>query len=183
VITISNLDFSNPQGDKEIIEILRDMGAKIEINEDKGEIVVTGNLTKYPLKGKKIDVQDIPDLFPILAVIGAFAEGNTVLYNAVTLRYKESDRISIMTRELKKMGIKVEESEEQLIVYHSPKFKGIEVNHENDHRIAMAMTVANLYAQTSSLMKNIEIVEDSYPTFLKDFIKLGAQIEQGEDME
>ena len=175
-ITITNLDFNDPQGDKQIIEILKDMGAKIEIDKEKGQVVIEGNLIKYPLKGKRIDVKDIPDLFPILAVIGAFAHDKTILDNAINLRYKESDRITIMSRELSKMGIKVEESEEQLIIYHCDQLKAAKVLHENDHRIAMALTIANLFTETSSRINNIEIVKDSYPSFIEDLVRLGAQI-------
>ncbi len=177
LITISNLDFNSPQGDKRLIEILQDMGAQIEMNKEKGILIIKGNLRKNPLKGLNINIQDNPDLFPILAVIGVFALGKTSLYNAKSLRYKESDRISIMARELKKMGVNVEESEDELTIHHCTELKGIEVLHENDHRIAMALTIANLYAMTNSKVERIDIVQDSYPSFISDLIKLGASIE------
>jgi 3-phosphoshikimate 1-carboxyvinyltransferase len=176
-ITISNLDFTNPQGDKRLIDILREMGAQIEINSDKGNLLIKGNRKKYPLKGYDINIQDIPDLFPILAVIGVFASGKTSLYNALSLRYKESDRILTMARELRKMGVKVEQNEDKLTIYHCSELKGIEVTHDNDHRIAMALTIANLFATTNSKIENIDIVKDSYPSFVEDLIKLGALIE------
>jgi 3-phosphoshikimate 1-carboxyvinyltransferase len=178
LITVSNLDFNSPQGDKRLIEVLLKMGAQIEMDLEKGELIIKGNLMKYPLNGINIDIQDIPDLFPILAVIGVFASEKTSLYNAKNLRYKESDRISIMARELKKMGVNVEESIDRLTIYHCNNLKGIEVLHENDHRIAMALTIANLFATTNSKVEQIEIVQDSYPSFIEDLIRLGASIEK-----
>jgi 3-phosphoshikimate 1-carboxyvinyltransferase len=176
-VIISNLDFKNPQGDKIIIEILQKMGAQLAKDEVKGELIITGNIHEFPLVGIEIDVKDTPDLFPLLAVIGAFAEGKTTLYNAAVLRFKESDRISTISRELKRMGVHVEESPDRLIISHCDNIMGIKVNHDNDHRIAMALLIATLYANTRSEIENIEVVKDSYPKFLSDLVKLGAQIE------
>lgn len=177
-IIIKNLNFINPQGDKKIIDILRKMGAKIEVNEDKNQILVHGNINKYPLKGISIDCQDIPDLFPILSIIGAYAKGKTRLYNAQNLRFKESDRISAIARELKKLGVKVKEKKTELTVFHCKKIKGSLINHDNDHRVAMALIIAALYANSSSQINNIEIINDSYPHFISDLEKLGANIEK-----
>jgi 3-phosphoshikimate 1-carboxyvinyltransferase len=82
-----------------------------------------------------------------------------------------------MARELRKMGVKVEQNEDRLTIYHCTELKGIEVTHDNDHRIAMALTIANLFATTNSKIENIDIVKDSYPSFVEDLIKLGALIE------
>jgi len=176
-ITINNLNYSNPQGDKKIIEILQNMGANIILNHEDNSVHIKSSITSYPLEGLKIDCSDIPDLFPILSVIGAFAKGSTVLFNASTVRLKESDRISVMARELTKMGATVEEREDKLTIFHCEKLRGIEVNHENDHRIAMACCIASLYCETPSYIKNIEIIRDSYPKFAEDLKTLQAQIE------
>lgn len=176
-VVINNLDLRNPQGDKEIIEILHQMGAHISINEKKNQVVAQGNIKKHPLKGLDVDCHEIPDLFPILSVIGAYAEGKTTLYNASNLRLKESDRISVMARELSKMGVEVREERDRLTIYKCESLKGSKVEHENDHRIAMACSIAALYADSSSQIKNIEITEDSYPSFMEDLIKLGANVQ------
>ena len=175
-VVINNLNFQNPQGDKRIVDILLEMGAKIEVNNEKNQVVVNGNLSKYPLKGIDIDCLDMPDLFPILSVVGAFTE-KTTLYNAEGLRLKESDRISVMARELTKMGVRVEEKQDSLTIYRSDELIGSEIDHENDHRIAMACSVAALKGNSPSLVKNIDIVNDSYPSFIDDLLKLGAEIE------
>ncbi len=174
-ITIKNLEYEKGlQGDKKIIEILRGMGANIEIMQN--QIIIKGNISKYPLKGVKVDCSEIPDLFPILSVCGAFAKGRTELYNASNLRLKESDRISVMSRELVKMGVKVKEKKDRLIIYHSKNIKGSLINHENDHRVAMACCIGALFAKSSSQIHNVKIVKDSYPNFINDLKKLGANI-------
>jgi 3-phosphoshikimate 1-carboxyvinyltransferase len=175
-VIIKNLDFEDPQGDKRIIDILQKMGAHLEIDHINNRLICYGNINKNKLKGIKVDCKYIPDLFPILSIIGSYAEGKTVLYNAKILRLKESDRIAIMARELQKMGINVEEYEDKLIIYHCENIVGSTINHEQDHRVAMACTVAALYAQQESKIENIEIVDDSYPTFIEDLMQLGAHI-------
>ncbi|MFX1589018.1 MAG: 3-phosphoshikimate 1-carboxyvinyltransferase [Promethearchaeota archaeon] len=175
-VVINNLNFKKPQGDKKIIEILQEFGANIEIDQKSNRIFVYGNRNKNTLKGLDIDIYENPDLFPILAIVGAFAKNKTTLYNASNLRLKESDRISIVARELAKMGVKVKEDKDKLTVYHCKKLKGSEINHEEDHRIAMAFTIAALYADSVSRISNIEIIKDSYPNFIHDLQTLGAKI-------
>ncbi|MFX1488823.1 MAG: 3-phosphoshikimate 1-carboxyvinyltransferase, partial [Promethearchaeota archaeon] len=102
--------------------------------------------------------------------------GKTVLYNAGNLRLKESDRISSMARELKKMGVDLVEEEDKLTIFHCEQLNGNNIDHENDHRVAMACTVAALFASSSSYMSNTEIVKDSYPSFFDDLVKLGASL-------
>ena len=128
------------------------------------------------MHGIDIDCKEIPDLFPLLCVVGAIAEGKTTLFNASNLRLKECDRISVMARELTKMGVKVDEEEDKLTIYHS-NLKGSKIDHEDDHRIAMACTIAALYSNNSSIMPNIDIISDSYPNFVEDLNNLGANIE------
>ncbi len=175
-VTINNLNTQNPQGDKRIIEILQKMGAKIQINQKQNQVIINGNISKYHLHGIDIDCKEIPDLFPLLCVVGAIAEGKTTLFNASNLRLKECDRISVMARELTKMGVKVDEEEDKLTIYHS-NLKGSKIDHEDDHRIAMACTIAALYSNNSSIMPNIDIISDSYPNFVEDLNNLGANIE------
>ena len=175
-IKITNVDFLKPQGDRRFIEILKKMGANIEEDIHSNTLLIEGNINKHPLTGIEIDVQNIPDLFPILAVIGAHSTGFTTLYNALNLRYKESDRIKVTAQQLTKMGVIVEEERDKLIIHHCGKFKGIAVNHYDDHRIAMAFTIAALFAESSSEITNIEIINDSYPGFINDLSTLGADL-------
>ena len=177
-ITISNLNFEKPQGDLKLIEILQKMGAKIEIFKENNKVTVFGNLNKHPLNGIPIDIEDTPDLFPILSIIGSLAIGETELYNASSIRGKESDRLSLVAQGLKSMGVKVKEEEDRLTVYHCAQLKGIEIIHEDDHRIAMAFSIAALFANSPSYISNIEVVKDSYPNFIEDIQTLGAIVEK-----
>jgi len=176
-VVIKNLNFEKPQGDQRIIEILQEMGANINTMKEKNCLIVNGGINQNPLTGITIDIKDTPDLFPILSIIGAFAKGKTEIYNALNLRKKESDRISIIAKELIKMGVKVIEENDKITIYHCKELRGTSFNHENDHRIAMSLTIASLFAHGSSLIENIEIVEDSYPNFVNHIKKLGANVD------
>ncbi len=176
-VVIKNLNFEKPQGDQRIIEILQKMGANIRTLKENNCLIVNGNINQNPLTGIAIDIRDTPDLFPILSIIGAFAKGKTEIFNALNLRKKESDRISVIAKELSKMGVKVLEEKDKITIYHCKELRGASFNHENDHRIAMALTVASLFAQGPSQIENIEIVEDSYPNFVDHIKKLGANVD------
>jgi 3-phosphoshikimate 1-carboxyvinyltransferase len=175
-VSIENLDMRNPQGDKKFIKILSEMGAKIRFEKHLNKLVIEENPSRLKLRGLSINCEDIPDLFPILSVIGAFVEDKLDLHNAYHIRMKESDRISVMKRELSKMGVRIEERKDGMTIFPCKHLEGAVFNHENDHRIAMALTVASLYAHSPSIIRNIEIVKDSYPNFLNDLRKLGAKI-------
>ena len=178
LVVIRNLNFDKPQGDQKIIEILQRMGARIEVFKDKNSISINGNINKYPLTGLAINIEDTPDLFPILSVVGAFAKGKTELYNALNIRGKESDRLSLVSQGLSKMGVKVKEEEDKLTIYHCDQLEGFDINHGGDHRVAMAFTIASLFAKNSSHISGIEVVKDSYPNFIEDIKKLGAKVKK-----
>ncbi len=82
-----------------------------------------------------------------------------------------------MARELRKMGVKVIEEDDKLTIFHCDKLNGIKIDHNDDHRIAMACSIAALYADSSSHILSSEIVNDSYPSFFEDLKELGAQID------
>lgn len=172
-IVLDNLDLTDHQGDKQIIDCLLLMGANIEVDSDHKRIVV--KKTSH-LKGIDIDLNNFIDAIAILAVVGCFAEGKTHLYNAQIARHKESDRIAAITKELRKMGASIEEKEDGLIIY--PSFlKSAELYSHKDHRIAMALSVAALAARGTSLINDVECIAKTYPTFIDDFRQLGAKIE------
>ncbi|MHA1473949.1 MAG: 3-phosphoshikimate 1-carboxyvinyltransferase [Promethearchaeota archaeon] len=174
-VVISNLDPNSKQGDKALIKILQNMNADIKVDERSQSVFIKGG--KF-LDGTKIDCKDIPDLFPILCIIGLQSNNNTILYNLEHVRTKESDRVAIMIRELQKMGAKIvlTEDNKAIIIEGPQQIRGIEINHEDDHRIAMALTVAALFARSESTIVKPEIVNDSYPDFFKDLKLLGADI-------
>ena len=170
-IEVKGLNMNSKQGDKEILNILSRMGAEIDVKEDSIRVKTS------ELKGIEIDGKDIPDLIPICAVLGCFAEGETTITNAERLRIKESDRLTAVTRELTKMGAKITESNGGLIVHGRCDLKGTKINPYNDHRIAMACAVAGLSAEGKTTINNSECVNKSYPSFFEDLCKLAVNKE------
>lgn len=126
--------------------------------------------------GKKINVNDCIDALPILAVMACFAEGETKITGASIARKKESDRLAVMTQELQKMGAKITEFDDGLIIQPA-KLKGARVLSANDHRIAMSLAIAALSADGETIIENTDCVNKSYPDFAKTLQKLGASIE------
>jgi len=159
-ITLRNLDFNDVQGDKRVVELLKQMGANVEINNH------TIFIKKGKLKGMKIDMNDIPDALPIMAVISCFAQGETLLYNVPQARYKETDRIKTMYEELKKMNAKIEELKDGLLIKES-NLKGASLYGHKDHRIVMALTVAGLNATGKTIIDTAEAVNITFPNFFE----------------
>ena len=157
-IELKNLDLTDPQGDKVIIKILEEMGAKVFYNENS--ITLVGN----KLKGMEIDMNAIPDALPALAVLGCFAEGETKLLNVPQARFKETDRIKVMYEELTKMGANIKELEDGLIIKQSKLFPCI-VNGHHDHRIVMALTIAGLNLSGETIIETAEASSVTFPNF------------------
>ena len=172
-ITLHNVDLTDSQGDKKLISVLQQMGAHFVIDPEKKTLAVKKGSR---LQGTRIDVNDLIDALPILAVIGSFAEGETELYNGEIARKKESDRIHCITHELKKMGADIEEGPSGLTVRHS-HLKGAHLETYHDHRLVLALSAASLGASGESSLVGVECADKSYPTFLKDFRSIGAQME------
>jgi len=173
-LTLHNLDMEEPQGDKEIIPILQKMGAKIEINSEKKTIDVHAGSS---LEGQTIDINGCIDALPILAVISCFAKGKTELLNCHIARHKESDRISAIASELRKMGAVLEEKEESLVIYPSP-LKGTHLHSHHDHRIALSLAVAAMAAEDTSTLHETRCIEKTYPEFIEQFQSIGAKLEK-----
>ena len=167
-IKVKCLYTDSAQGDRKILDILADFGADIKTNGD--EITVLHN----KLCGCTIDLTDIPDLLPILAVVASFAEGQTQFVGGERLRLKESDRLETTAAMLRSLGGKAEITADGLIVYNS-KLTGGEVDGANDHRIVMAASIAAAYCENPVKIKGAEAVKKSYPDFFKDYIKAGGK--------
>jgi len=164
-IKLYNLDMSDVQDDKRVIEILKEMGAKIEINDKEKSVTIEGG----DLKGIEIDMNDIPDALPALAVAGCFARGETKLLNVYQARLKETDRIKVMATELTKMGARITELEDGLIIKES-KLMSANVNGHFDHRVVMALTIAGLNVEGKTIVDTAEAASVTFPEFA-DYIK------------
>ncbi|ERM92118.1 3-phosphoshikimate 1-carboxyvinyltransferase [Caldanaerobacter subterraneus subsp. yonseiensis KB-1] len=158
-----------------IIDVLKGMGGNVELineryvnNEKIADIVVKSS----KLKGIEIGGDLIPKLIdeiPVIAVAAVFAEGTTVIKNAEELKVKESNRIKSMTSELGKMGAKIFETEDGMIIEGTGFLRGAEVESYNDHRVAMSLWIAGLLAEGRTIIKKAECVDVSYPDFYKTF--------------
>ena len=161
------------QGDREIIEIVTRMGAKLEIFDDY--VIVKPSKTK----GTVIDISQCPDIGPVLTVLAALSEGETRIINGERLRIKESDRITSIKTELNKLGGNVSEEGDSLIIQGVEGFRGgVTVNAWNDHRIAMSLAVASTRCEKEIILEEAESVRKSYPHFWDDFVKMGGEIEK-----
>lgn len=170
------LNVDSLQGDKEIIDILAKMDTKIEIIENGYRV------HKANLKGTIIDLNNCPDLGPILTTCSTFAEGETTMINAARLRIKESDRIKAMEDELKKCGIQISSTHDTVTVFGPSEWNTSEILHgHNDHRIVMALAIGATVAKDSIVIDDAQSIRKSYPNFFKDLIKLGIKVELSDD--
>lgn len=170
-VTLDNIDFSDPQGDKEVFTALENMGVTVKREQASASLRVDEKI-----KGLEIDLNKTPDALPAFSVLGCIAEGTTSIVNVRQARIKECDRIKVMTEELSKMGAKIEEKEDGLIV-HQSKLNGFSVNGHNDHRVVMALALAGIVAEGETIIETAESAAVTYPTFVEDFVKAGANIE------
>lgn len=169
-VRVVNLDVNTAQGDKRIVDVLLEMGADLEVGENYVRVMGGGKL-----KGISFDCGNNPDLLPVIAVLGSFAEGKTEIFNAQHVRYKESDRISSMARELSKMGVRISEKPDGLTIFGG-RVRGAHVDSHDDHRVFMALTIAALAAEGETTISGVESVDVSYPSFLNDMMSLGADL-------
>ncbi|MFH1565076.1 MAG: 3-phosphoshikimate 1-carboxyvinyltransferase [bacterium] len=172
-VKIEHLDMNEHQGDKRLVYILQEMGADIKIDSKNNILTIKGG---KPLKGIKIDANDIPDMVPTLAVAGTRANGETEIYNVAHARIKETDRIHSMTQGLTKMGATVIEKPDGLIVRRS-NLKGIEVHGYEDHRTVMSLALAGLMAEGETTIDTAESINKTFPAFVERMNDIGAKIE------
>ncbi|NPA95344.1 MAG: 3-phosphoshikimate 1-carboxyvinyltransferase [Thermodesulfobacteria bacterium] len=172
-VLVTNMPPHPIQGDASFVDLLERMGCKVERSE-------RGTMVQGPppgsLKAIEIDMSKWPDVVPTLAVVAAFANGKTVITNVEHLRVKETDRITAVVNELKKLGCKAEELPDGLIINgNRDALKGALVNTYDDHRIAMCFAVASL------LVPGIEfddraVVQKSFPRFWSYWERLKQEL-------
>ena len=169
-LMLKGLDMNDTQGDKEVITMLKEMGAIIQI---KGEGVVVDS---SELMGCVLDLNNTPDALPALAVVGCYAKGETILKNVAQARIKETDRIKVMATELSKMGADIEEMEDGLIIRQS-ELKGTKVSGYHDHRVVMALSLAGMMAEGETKIDTAESVDITFPGYVDKMCRLGARME------
>jgi len=163
-VKVRGISMDSKQGDVRFVETLKAMGCSITPEQDG--IAVTGG----PLFAIDVDMADMPDMVPTLAVTASYAKGTTRIRNVAHLRNKESDRLGSVVNELVKMGIDARCSDSELTIQGGTP-KGAHINTYNDHRMAMSFAIAGLVTP-GIFIKDETCVEKSFPTFWQVFEKL-----------
>jgi len=168
-VTVPNVPVPSLQGDAAFVALLARMGC--QVNKTGEGLTVSG---PEELKGITIDMADMPDVVPTLAVVASQARGRTTIKNIGHLRIKECDRLHVMAVELSKMGARVQELEDSLIIEGKDSgapLHGAAINTYNDHRIAMSFALAGLAVPGVKVLGE-ECVAKSFPDFWERFALL-----------
>ena len=191
-IVIDNVDGSGTQGDDAIVSVLQSVGADIQWNKETSQLIVTGgnrlSTENLPEKTLRVNLAGFPDAICALAVIACFIEGKTVLEDIGVCRRKETDRIVVMKSELEKLGAKVEEGEDYLVIYgnspllangeKNPNFNlhGGTVESFDDHRVAMSLACLGLGLPEGEqvIVNDAECCSVSFPKFFEVMNKINA---------
>jgi 3-phosphoshikimate 1-carboxyvinyltransferase len=166
-----------------LLDVLRSMEARVEVEdycsdgaEPYGDLIIRTS----DLKGIEVDgslVVRMIDEFPVFAVAACFARGETIVREATELRFKESDRISSLCSELKKLGADIQETDDGFIIQGGSDLQGGTVNPHSDHRLAMSMAVAGLASREPVLISEPDIIQQSFPQFVEILNYLGSDAE------
>lgn len=173
-VTIRGLNFSLPQGDLHIIDIIRIMGGKVRVDKQKGEVIVYGSVT---LEGGDFDLTDTPDLLPVVSILALKSRSPVKISGIAHARLKETDRVTNIASELMKLGAITKEEKNELSIIAPKILKNASLEAFNDHRLFMAFTIASMLTE-KSIVSDAESVDVSYPKFIPDMIKLQASIKQ-----
>ena len=175
-VVLRGMQPNSLQGDRAILDIVEAIGGKIIWNNE--DLTASHN----GVNGVVVDASQCPDLVPVVTVLLSLCKGTSEIVNAGRLRIKESDRLKAICTELNKMGAKVVEREEGLLIEGIEKFKGAVVDSWNDHRIAMAIAIAATCCDGDVELTGYEAVKKSYPMFWEDYEKLGGCIHAGKNL-
>jgi 3-phosphoshikimate 1-carboxyvinyltransferase len=170
-VTVTNVPVPSLQGDAMLVPLLGRMGCEVIKSGNGITLQGTGRL-----EGIRVDMGDMPDVVPTLAVVAAFAEGKTVIENIAHLRIKECDRLSAVVAELTKLGVKVEEQEAAMIIHGDggAGLRGAVIETYEDHRMAMSLAVAGLRIPGVQITGE-ECVAKSFPDFWERFGLLASR--------
>jgi 3-phosphoshikimate 1-carboxyvinyltransferase len=179
-IDLLGLDPEDTQGDKIFFEYLARMGCRVQWTQGASNEWRVSISPSRPLRGGTFDLNATPDMLPVMAVLAAYAEGDTALTHAAHARIKETDRIAVMAAELRKLGSPCKEKPDGLIIKGRPGAAGrpgpagrpLSLDGHGDHRIVMALGCAALGASRPVEIAGAEAADISYPGFLE---LLGAE--------
>lgn len=172
-ITLSEVNLNSSQGDKKVINILQQMKADIEVSN---QTLIAKKSETNPIE---IDLTHTPDLGPILMILAGLTKGTTSFKGLSRLKIKESDRLGVLIDILNKFGVKTTLDNDLLEITGVNTFKGGHTfETHNDHRIAMALAIAALRADSPIFIKEPFVVDKSYPQFFIDYAKVGGKYEE-----
>ena len=167
-VSIENLRMPTLQGDSRVVEILKGMGARIDVYENSVHV------QKSELQGTLIDLADVPDLAPVLAIAACAAHGTTEFIHARRLRIKESDRLEAIRCMVESLGADIEAWEDSFVICGRGALRSGAVDTQHDHRMAMAGAIASGIAQGEIRLNDKDCVAKSAPAFWEHFVKLGG---------
>lgn len=168
-VKVEGLDFSSTQGDSEFLKVLKRMGVKVAESQGGAECTGAG-----VLEGIDIDMNGMPDIVPTLAVTALFARTPTRIRNVAHLRHKESDRLTALSSELKKLGANITMYDDGLEIIPAP-LHGAMLDTYDDHRLAMSFALIGLRVPGVKI-GNPNCVKKSFPGFWKEFERLAPKI-------
>ena len=173
-IEVRDLSLESLQGDKEVVDILERMGVNFLNSEGNIKNNVEGEIYSTTIDGSQC-----PDIIPVLAATASLAKGKTEIINAGRLRIKECDRLTAINMELSKLGAKIIEKEDGLIIEGIDKLEGGAVvwSHK-DHRIAMTLAIIATRCNKPIIIKDYECIAKSYPKFFEDYKALGGKVDE-----
>ncbi|MEN8119639.1 MAG: 3-phosphoshikimate 1-carboxyvinyltransferase [Bacteroidota bacterium] len=166
-IKITGIDLNSAQGDKAIVEVVENAGAKVE-SIDNGLII-----TKNQLIAFEYDATDTPDLFPPLVALAIYCKGTTIIHGVNRLTHKESNRALTLKTEFEKIGAIITLEGDKMLI-EGGKINGTKVSSHHDHRIAMALAVAGLCAEGEMFIEDSGAVGKSWPDFFDDLENIGG---------
>ena len=169
-ILCRGLNMEDSQGDKAVVDYLRQMGADIALETGGIRVRACG------LTGCEIDLNATPDALPMMAVAACFARGTTRLVNVPQARLKETDRIAVMKLELEKMGARVTELPDGLVIEES-ELRGAHVESHGDHRVVMSLAIAGTLAAGDTVIHGAEAAAVTYPGFVDALRSLCGNVE------
>ena len=178
-IRLTNVGINPTRG--AVLDILKDMGAKIKVENTRmegGEHVADLFIESSDLRGMEIAGDLIPivqDEIPVLALAACFAKGTTVIRDAQELRYKETDRLRTTAKELSRLGARIKELPDGLIIEGTGSLKGGACRSYGDHRIAMTLGIAGLLAEEEVVVSGAEAASVTYPDFWDDLAALTSR--------
>ncbi len=171
-VVLEDLNPGLPQGDSGILGIAASMGVKVDQGGDSVTVESDGEM----LKGGTFNLGDTPDLLPVVVALALRSETPVEVVGTAHARYKETDRIAVLARELSKLGVRIEERQDGLKISPGGEIRAAVLDAHDDHRMFMAFSLASMTVPGGTPVVGAESLDVSYPSFLEDIKNLGARV-------